>query len=80
MKVGSGGNLRLSRNYSQKPFGPMFYSWCNCPFSMSSIRTTPILNQSPMNEAFSLLFDHNGKPVESSTQLGGKVSYLFFGC
>ena len=31
MKVGSGGDLDLSREYSKKLFGPMFYSWCNCP-------------------------------------------------
>ena len=30
MKVDSGGNLDLSRKYSKKLFGPMFYSWCNC--------------------------------------------------
>ena len=31
MKVGSAGNLGLSREYSLKLFGPMFYSWWNCP-------------------------------------------------
>ena len=31
MKVGSVGDLGLDREYSEKPFGPMLYSWCNCP-------------------------------------------------
>ena len=31
MKVGSVGNLGLSREYPKKLFGPMFYSWWNCP-------------------------------------------------
>ena len=28
MKVGSGGNLGLSRAYPKELFGLMFYSWC----------------------------------------------------
>ena len=35
-KVGSGGDLDLSREYSKKLFGPMFYSWCNCPLKKDS--------------------------------------------
>ena len=31
---GSGGNFDSSRKYSKKLFGPMFYSWCNCPLNM----------------------------------------------
>ena len=31
VKVGSGGNLGLSREYSKKLFGPKFHSWFNCP-------------------------------------------------
>ena len=31
MKVDSGGNLGLSREYPKKLFGHMFYSWWNCP-------------------------------------------------
>ena len=31
MKDGSGGNLGLSRDYPKELFGPMFYSWWNCP-------------------------------------------------
>ena len=31
MKVGSGGNLGLSKEYPKKLFGPMFYSRCNYP-------------------------------------------------
>ena len=31
MKVGTGGNLDLSREYHDKLFGPLFYSWWNCP-------------------------------------------------
>ena len=34
MKVGSGGNLGLSKEYSKKLFGPMFYSCCNCSLSI----------------------------------------------
>ena len=30
MKIDSGGNLGLSREYSEKQFGPMFHLWCNC--------------------------------------------------
>ena len=33
MKVGNGRNLGLSREYPTKLFGPMFYSWWNCPLS-----------------------------------------------
>ena len=31
MKVGTGGNLGLSREYHMKLFGPLFYPWWNCP-------------------------------------------------
>ena len=31
MKVGTGGNLGLSREYHKKLFGPLFYTWWNCP-------------------------------------------------
>ena len=33
MKVGTGGNLGLSREYHKKLFGPLFYTWWNCPLS-----------------------------------------------
>ena len=33
MKAGSSRDLDLSREYSMKLFGSMFYSWCNCPLS-----------------------------------------------
>ena len=32
-KVGTGGNLGLSREYNKKLFGPLFYTWWNCPLS-----------------------------------------------
>ena len=35
MKVGSGGKFGLSREYSKKMFGPISYSWCNCPLNHS---------------------------------------------
>ena len=31
MKVGTGGNLDLSREYHKKLFWPLFYLWWNCP-------------------------------------------------
>ena len=31
MKVGTGGNLGLSREYHKNLFGPLFYTWWNCP-------------------------------------------------
>ena len=31
MKVGTGGNLGLSREYHKKLFGPLFYPWWNFP-------------------------------------------------
>ena len=31
MKVGTGGNLGLSREYHKKLLGPLFYSWWDCP-------------------------------------------------
>ena len=31
VKVGTGGNLSLSREYHKKLFGPLFYTWWNCP-------------------------------------------------
>ena len=31
MKVGTGRNLDLSREYHKKLFGPLFHSWWNCP-------------------------------------------------
>ena len=34
MKVGTGGNLGLSREYHTKLFGPLFYTWWNCPLSV----------------------------------------------
>ena len=33
MKVGTGGNLDLSREYHKQLFGPLFFSWWNCPLS-----------------------------------------------
>ena len=33
MKVGTGGNLGLSREYHKQLFGPLFYTWWNCPLS-----------------------------------------------
>ena len=33
MKVGTGGNLGLSREYHKKLFGPLFYPWWNCPLT-----------------------------------------------
>ena len=30
MKVGTGGNLDLSREYHKKLFGPLFYTWWIC--------------------------------------------------
>ena len=38
MKVGSGGNLGLSREYPKKLFGPV-YSWRNC--ALMSVRLSP---------------------------------------
>ena len=35
MKVGSGGVLDLSREYSKKLFRSLFYSWCNCPLKVT---------------------------------------------
>ena len=32
MKVGTGGNLNLGREYHKKLFEPLFYSWWNCPY------------------------------------------------
>ena len=34
MTVCSGGSFGLSREYHKKLFGPMFYSWWNCPLRM----------------------------------------------
>ena len=33
MKVGTGGNFGLSREYHKQLFGPLFYTWWNCPLS-----------------------------------------------
>ena len=44
MKLGSGGNLGLSREYSKKLFGPMFYSWFNCPLRSSHVNELPVTN------------------------------------
>ena len=38
MKVGSGGNLDLSKEYSTQLFEPMFYPWRNCPLISTSTR------------------------------------------
>ena len=35
--ISSGGNLGLSREYRKKLFGPMFYSWCNCPLRINCL-------------------------------------------
>ena len=39
MKVGTGGNLGLSREYHKKLFGPLFYSWWSCPLTGELIGT-----------------------------------------
>ena len=44
MKVGSGGNLSLSREYSKKLFGPMFYSCCNCPLRTHLYKVVGFIN------------------------------------
>ena len=36
MKGGTGENLDLSRDYNKKLFGPLFYSWWNCPLSSTN--------------------------------------------
>ena len=36
MKVGTGRNLDLSREYHKKLFGPLFNSWWNCPLTILS--------------------------------------------
>ena len=36
VKVGSGGNLSLSREYSKKLVWPLFYSWCNFPLKLTN--------------------------------------------
>ena len=33
MKVGTGENLGLSREYLKQLLGPPFYTWWNCPLS-----------------------------------------------
>ena len=33
MKVGTGGTLGLSREYHKQLFGPLFYTWWNCPLN-----------------------------------------------
>ena len=35
MKVGTGRNLDLSREYHKKLFGPLFHSWWNCPLRVT---------------------------------------------
>ena len=37
MKVGTGGNLDLSREYHMKLFGPLFYTWWNCPLNFAKL-------------------------------------------
>ena len=39
MNISSDGNLSLSKEYSNNNlFGPMFYSWCNCPLKPNPIK------------------------------------------
>ena len=40
MKVGTGGNLGLSREYHKKLFGPLFYTWWNCPLMLTTLNNT----------------------------------------
>ena len=40
MMVGSGENLDFSREYPEKLFGPLFYSWWNCPLINNDFLTT----------------------------------------
>ena len=42
MKVGTGGNLDLSREYHKKLFGSLFYSLWNCPLSQPESQATPL--------------------------------------
>ena len=35
MKVGTGGNLGLSRECHKKLFGSLFYTWWNCSLTFS---------------------------------------------
>ena len=37
MKVGTGGNLGLSREYHKQLFGPLFYTWWDCPLRNGSV-------------------------------------------
>ena len=38
MEVGSCGDLDMSRVYPKTLFGPMFYSWWNCPLREPGVR------------------------------------------
>ena len=44
MKVGTGGNLGLSREYHKTLFGPLFYPWWNCPFMRFSEKKEIVAN------------------------------------
>ena len=43
MKVGTGGNLGLSREYHKQLFGPLFYTWWNCPLTFPRLSEFGIL-------------------------------------
>ena len=58
MKVGTSRNLDLSREYHKKLFGPLFYSWWNCPLSANSCLLMPV--SSPRQDgSVSLGFTHS---------------------
>ena len=43
MKVGTDGKLGLGREYHKKLFGPLFYTWWNCPLSINGLIQVQLL-------------------------------------
>ena len=50
MKVGTGGNLGLSRAYHKKLFWPLFYRWWNCPLRLLSVKLSPLVKERLSNK------------------------------
>ena len=58
-----GGNLGLSREYHKKLFGPLFYSWRNCPLThvcpeFPAINAVSIYDTKTMKRSLNNAFCH----------------------
>ena len=79
MKDGNGGNLGLSREYHKKLYGPLFYTWWNCPLSVYNTGYDPLVMTifGPFTVHFFRYKNKEKKTSALSSELGQLKEYDF---